>query len=824
MRLGHLRMRAARGGGPWATIRDDRQLLQVVGGSGVPVLQLYNGAGKRLAGVALAGLAKVVDFGWTAQDELLVVCSDASVHIFTAVGERSLERGIDFGEAFGEEGIAQAAVFPDGLLVLTGDLRLFCVDDLEHPKPVELENPGLGEAPACMAVIEAQFTATRSTLAILAPREGGLLLVGRGSVEPHYAERGVFTRVSVSPNGQLVAACTGNRRLTVFSSDFTEVYTEVALEEEGEVEALTWCGADLLLVGTEDALLLVGALGDVEHLETDGPVKTFPEVDGARLIGEGSHEFVRKVPKSLIDLHKPGSTAAVALLYDAKRLFDRQDPASDDMLRALGPGLKGAVGLLQDAAGHELDPAEQVRILRAAAFGSAHCASPPADRDRTKHLAHTLRALHAVRDPDCGVFMTHEQLKMLSVSALIHRLCSMHRHMLAFHVAQWVGVGATKVVREWASAKMAHSQDAPDEALCEAIVRKASAVAGVSFAALASAAHNLGRRQLASMLLEHEKRPAEQVPLLSDFGEHERALAKATQSGDSSLVYLVLFKALQAMPLPEFLAMLQGKHAARLLFYAWSRRTDKELLKTAYFQSGQPQKVAELELRDGLQAAQSLLTGALVQGGFDAGARALERSGELFAQSRDHAASSRACADCVKLLRAQRSLEERMSQSGIYGTSLAKTLSSCMVLGNQKAIQQLKTDFKMQDKHMWYVKLRTLGAAQDWEGVASLAREKRSPIPASAFVNLCLRLDAPAAATARCVQTLPEARERAAHLRDLGMLEAAAEAAAAAKDVDMLGQLRGMAGNSVMVGNFIDSLAAKFPRGQIRGSEAGKGV
>ena len=95
-----------------------------------------------------------------------------------------------------------------------------------------------------------------------------------------------------------------------------------------------------------------------------------------------------------------------------------------------------------------------------------------------------------------------------------------------------------------------------------------------------------------------------------------------------------------------------------------------------------------------------------------------------------------------------------MSQAGIYGTSLAETLSSCMVLGNQKAIQQLKTDFKMQDKHMWYVKLRTLGAAQDWEGVVSLAREKRSPIPASAFVNLCLRLDAPAAATARCAASL----------------------------------------------------------------------
>jgi hypothetical protein len=65
----------------------------------------------------------------------------------------------------------------------------------------------------------------------------------------------------------------------------------------------------------------------------------------------------------------------------------------------------------------------------------------------------------------------------------------------------------------------------------------------------------------------------DQVPLLLGLGEEEKALAAALDSGDSDLVYLVLFRMQRTMPLQQFLGVLASRPHARSLFTAYCART-----------------------------------------------------------------------------------------------------------------------------------------------------------------------------------------------------------------------------------------------------------
>lgn len=53
-------------------------------------------------------------------------------------------------------------------------------------------------------------------------------------------------------------------------------------------------------------------------------------------------------------------------------------------------------------------------------------------------------------------------------------------------------------------------------------------------------------------LLDYESKASEQVKLLLDLGENTPALIKAIESGDTDLVYTVILKLREKMPLGDF--------------------------------------------------------------------------------------------------------------------------------------------------------------------------------------------------------------------------------------------------------------------------------
>ncbi|KAL7591073.1 hypothetical protein Lser_V15G34851 [Lactuca serriola] len=93
------------------------------------------------------------------------------------------------------------------------------------------------------------------------------------------------------------------------------------------------------------------------------------------------------------------------------------------------------------------------------------------------------------------------------------------------------------------------------------ILDKLKLCRSISYAAVAAPADQTSRRKLAPF----------QVPLLLGIGEEDTSLTKATESGDTDLVYLVLFHIWQKRLALELFGMIQARPIARDLFIRDSR-------------------------------------------------------------------------------------------------------------------------------------------------------------------------------------------------------------------------------------------------------------
>jgi len=96
--------------------------------------------------------------------------------------------------------------------------------------------------------------------------------------------------------------------------------------------------------------------------------------------------------------------------------------------------------------------------------------------------------------------------------------------------------GPSRILSHWACYKVQQS-NVSDDATAQSIRNKLKNARGVSYANIAEKAVECGRKDLAIKLLEFERRPSEQVRLLSKLGKHQLAVEKAVSSGNTDLAY-----------------------------------------------------------------------------------------------------------------------------------------------------------------------------------------------------------------------------------------------------------------------------------------------
>ena len=95
-----------------------------------------------------------------------------------------------------------------------------------------------------------------------------------------------------------------------------------------------------------------------------------------------------------------------------------------------------------------------------------------------------------------------------------------------------------------------------------------------------------------------------------------------------------------------------------------------------------------------------------------------------------------------------------------------------------------------------FLKIRTLTNAQDWNALMDFAGEKKSPVGYVPFYDAAKAKGAPNSVLAHLIRKISDPRSRAEKFASIGLVNEAAEAAAATKDADLLTKIRAAAGTA----------------------------
>ncbi|URE32371.1 vacuolar protein sorting-associated protein 16 [Musa troglodytarum] len=762
--LSRHRIAAAPFGGPVAAIRDDSKIVQLYAESARRKLLIFNAAGRALASAIWDRPGgRLVGMAWTDDQVLVCVVQDGTVYRYNIHAELCAPQ-FSMGKECFEQGVVECVFWGNGMVCITEGFQIFCVPDFKNPVPCKLSDPGIDEYPLCVAVIDPQYTMSGNVEVLLGVGDH-VLLVEEDGVQQLGVGVGPFQKMAVSQNGKYLATFTHDGRLLVILTDFSKIIFEYTCESALPPEQISWCGLDsVLLYWDERELLMVGPNGNPVSYLYDEPIRLIPECDGVRILSNSSMEFLQRVPDSTVSIFQVGSTLPAALLYDALEHFDRCSSKADENLRLIRSSLAEAVETCIDAAGHEFDVSRQRTLLRAASYGRAFCSQFP--RDHFQEMCKILRVLNAVRNHEIGIPLSIQQYKLLTAPVLIGRLINANHHLVALRISEYLNLNPEVVIMHWACAKITASPAIQDSALLEILLDK--------------------------------------VPLLLSIEEDDSALVKAIESGDTDLVYLVLFHIWQKKPALDFFGTINARPLARDLFISYSRYYKHEFLKDFFLSTGRLQDVAFLLLKESWKLEKNPMAskGSPLHG---PRIRLIEQAQKLFSETKEHNFESKAAEEHAKLLRLQHDLEVSTKQAIFVDSSISDTIRTCIVLGNHREAMRVRTEFKVSEKRWYWLKAFALATVRDWDALEKFSKEKRPPGGYKPFVEACIDADEKAEAV-KYIPKLTEPRERSEAYARIGMAKEAADAASQAKDSELFGRLKLTLAQNAAASSIFDTL------------------
>ncbi|KAL9245057.1 hypothetical protein vseg_018753 [Gypsophila vaccaria] len=756
-------------GGPIAVIRDDSKIVQLYAESALRKLRIFNSAGVQVSETVWRNPGgRLIGMSWTEDLTLICIVQDGTVYRYNIHAEL-IDPSVSLGKECFEQSVVECVFWGNGVVCMNEGFHFFCVPDFKNlgrdgAGVVKLADPLLEEPPLCMAVIEPKYTMSGNVEVLLAVGDH-VLLVDEDGVQQVGAGVGPLQKMVISRDGKFLASFTHDGRLLVITTDFSSIIFEFSCESALPPEHLAWCALDSVLLYWDDSLLM-------------------------------------RVPDSTVSIFQIGSTTPAALLYDALDHFDKRSAKADENLRMIKSSLPEAIEACIDAAGYEFDAARQRTLLRAASYGQAFCCDVP--RDRFQEMCKTLRVLNAVRNPEIGIPLSIQQYKELTASILIGRLINAHQHFMALRLSEYLGLSQELVVMHWACTRITCSESIPDAALLSDLLDKLKLCKGIDYARVAEHADKSNRRKLAAALVEHEPCSSKQVPLMLSIEQEESALTKAIESGDTDLVYFVLFHLLQKrQPTLEFFGMIQSKPLAKDLFIAYSRCYNHELLKDFFLSSGQLQEVAFLLWKESWEISKNPMAskGTPLHG---PRIKLIEKARDLFTETKEHIFESKAADEHAKLLRMQHELEVSTKQAIFVDSSISDTIRTCIVLGNHRAAMKVKTEFKVSEKRWYWLKVFALATIRDWVALEKFSKEKRPPIGYKPFVEACIDANEKNEAL-KYIPKLTEPGERAEAYARIGMAKEAADAASQSKDSELLGRLRSSFSQNTAAASMFDN-------------------
>ncbi len=501
-------------------------------------------------------------------------------------------------------------------------------------------------------------------------------------------------------------------------------------------------------------IVMVGPFGDWLNFPYDVAVHLVPERDCCRIVTSTGCEILQRVPDSTVAIRSVGSTDPAALMFDAMEAFEEGDPKSDENIRSIAASnqLGDAVHACILAAAAEFDVTRQQSLLKAASYGKAFC--PDADPAEFVETAQKLRVLNEVRKANVGLPLTIQQYNTLTPEVLVGRLTTRNHHFLALRICELLKLKNERVLVHWAGEKVKRMAATPasDEEINKVIKKQLEPFGRVSYLAIAEAANNISRRRLATLILDKEQHPGDQIPLLLKMNEEELALQKAINSEDTDLIYYTLIS-LEA----RINQSSSSRESVESLYRIIHNHLEAANLMKIYYRS----KVSFADratLHNLLMFSKNFFEAGVAATNqafhplqsVERKAALLKDAASLFSQGgKDSGFFKGAVEDQLELMETQRVLSMRTTQKDQFADLTAtqtvrelvlQTLqdSAAARMADQELAKMVKRG-KVSEKAVWYIKIQCFAEQSAWELLAKLANEKKSPVGYKPFALACMK-------------------------------------------------------------------------------------
>eukprot|EP01122_Echinamoeba_exundans_P014185 TRINITY_DN6375_c0_g1_i2.p1 TRINITY_DN6375_c0_g1~~TRINITY_DN6375_c0_g1_i2.p1 ORF type:complete len:830 (+),score=168.25 TRINITY_DN6375_c0_g1_i2:36-2525(+) len=730
--LNRLRLVGGPLGGPIAATRDDSKLQRVTSATLKPTIDVYSSSGVKLSSF-IWDKGHIVKMAWDDIERLVVVLDDGTIALYNVFGDQ-LKRIPTKREEIRQNRVRDAYIWSGGVVMLTHNLQFFCTMNFDDPFTIKLRDPGLVEPPTCWTVIEPQLTENNSVQVLVGTVSGTILTVDANQVQDMLAPNGPFLAISVAPTGKLLACFTKTGSVWVVSADFAQNLSSFETGLNFPPYQFAWCGIDAVVAvwgaGEDWFLFAIGPFANFLKYTYREPLTLVPEPDGIRIVSGKKCELLQRVPTATEAIFRAGADTPGATLYAAFEAYEKNDPQSDEKIRAIAEDLGVAIDQTIDAASHEFDPIRQRSLLKAASLGKAFKDFYMADH--FVEVCKNLRILNQLRDFRLGMPLTYPQFKLLGPELLVERLVGRHQHLLAFQVCEYLGLKTDKVLIHWACTKVrVKGPGLPDDDMAlrsfvSTIANKLQAVPGISYAEIAWAAYEQAQKpKLATLLLDFEPRAQEQVPMLIRMRQAERALEKAIQSGDTDLVHLVILHLRRDKSREQFFDIISKHEVALSLYIRYCKEQDMDKLRELYKHQGKSDMAAYTYVKEAYAPASDPNTKR----------ENLRTALTLYKQNNSYAA--KATEEQIGLLLTQRDLE--ISLGGQFvGSSVSSTIYRCILMGDSKRASKIASDFKVPDNRFWWLKVKALAELGDFEELEKFSKEKKPPIGFKPFADVCI--------------------------------------------------------------------------------------
>lgn len=714
-------------GGAIALCRDNSKLTEYRGPeSRQTSISLYSGSGNLIHKIPWDS-GRITGLGWSDQEHLIVVSEHGNARCYYDFEGNFYQ--FSLGKLAETSGVKECKFWNTGFVARLANNRFVSVSKYDDPNPRLLaEFANNDERLKSWCLVPPEY-ALGQHFEVLVATQSSVFILDTNNCRDKGLTDGPFDSMSVSPNGEFISLYSADKsRLWVIGSDFQRQISQVQVDsgDYSKLNQLTWCGNDAVVMAwEEDELTLVGPKGGTLSLLFDGKVVVFPEIDGIRTLTNEKHDFFTRLPDIVVDIFKLGSTSPAAILRDCVEQLDKKSPKADENLMIISDKLVEAVDSCVEAAGFEMEPYWQKKLLRAASFGKSACELY--NSDKFVKMCDYLRVLNCVRQFDVGMLIDYPQLLKIGPKKLVERLLIRKMHQMAFQVAQHLRLPVENIYVHWACTKIRISDhDSKDADICKAIVDKLDNITGISYEQIAKTAYTEGRTELAVTLTGYEPRSDKQVPLLLDMQEYNLALEAAVKSYNVNLIVYVLGTLQRKLPLATFFRMINDKPMASKCFERLC--TDMDLLEQFYYQDDRRIDSSEL-----------LYMQAVKEQNIDGKIDRLEDAQKNFAEIKSKSFEAKMIEEESKLLALQEQLEKDYDQPFV-GQTVTDTIATLLRMSQNPRATKIKDEFKVPDKRYWWIRLQVLVARRDWDTLYSFATTgKKSPIGYEPFYNECIK-------------------------------------------------------------------------------------